>query len=206
MPRSGRLDTKLVMPRTSVGVRPAMISSNRTNFGCNATARATSRRLSRPTVRIPIGDSRYSEINQELFGAIAGFCDGTMMHQGAQRDVVDDAQIAIRLRYLECPRNARFSGLIRLPGRHFHAVEKNSAGGRLDGASDQIVERTFPRAVRANEANQFAFFDGEAGVVYGAQCAEILRQIPYLEEHCHRASPPLPANRRIRAPAIPLGK
>ena len=62
------------MPLTSLGVRPAMISSNRTRLGCSASARATSRRLSRPAVRLPTGASRVvgeADIGQHRAGAVA---------------------------------------------------------------------------------------------------------------------------------------
>ena len=109
------------MAPTSVGVSPAMISSNSTSFGRIASARATSSRFSRPTVSELTGVPRIigePDIGERRFRQLARAGDRLLAQERAQHDVLDDRQLPVGLRDLERAGDADARHVVRLPAGH----------------------------------------------------------------------------------------
>jgi len=86
----------------------------------------------------------------------------------ANLDVIEHRQPGKQADVLEGARHAQLANLVRLFANQVLAVQPDTAVGRAVHAGQHIERRGLARAVRADEADQPAFFDLHAQVVHGA--------------------------------------
>ena len=112
-------------------------------------------------------------------------------------DVVQHGQLLEQADVLERTRHTQLADIVRLFADQVLIVQTDAAVGRAIYAGQHVEDRGLARAVRANQADQRAFFNFHGQVVHGAQAAKRDAQLDYFE-HCHIKCPPC-------LPALPRG-
>src|SRR5262245_58456377 len=103
-------------------------------------------------------------------------------------DVVERGELGEQRDLLERARHSSArERMAREPG-NVAAVEDHVSGGRRECTCDDVEEGGLAGAVRTDEADELPRLDGEVDTVECAQPAELLRDVPYLENGAHRSA------------------
>jgi hypothetical protein len=86
---------------------------------------------------------------------------------------------------LEGAAHAHAADLVRPQAENVTPLERDGAPVGLPKAGDRVEERGFAGAIRADEADDFAFVDVAAHAVHGRQPAERNGDIRGIEKPCH---------------------
>ena len=94
-----------------------------------------------------------------------------------EHDVVEQRQAAERPGDLEGAADPLVDDAVRRSAGDLAPVKADRAGGRRQGAGEQVEDRALARAVWADQAEDFALIDLERDVVDRSEAAEALDQI-----------------------------
>ena len=102
-------------------------------------------------------------------------------------EILPDRQLPEQTNVLERSRDPQRHPRMRRPIGDVGAVEDDAAGGRRKQAADEIDDRALARAVRADEAENFAARDRQIDAIDRADAAEMLgepREIKHRFDPC----------------------
>ena len=150
------------------------------SFGSVASARATSRR--RQFAGRCIRARRQPGEGEDLMSLAARLGRIRRSHQRADDDIVDDIHRIKALHDLERSGDAAQAAVRRRKPGDVLAVEMDRPVGWWQRAGDEIEQRRFARAVRADETDDLATRDLERDVRHGHQASEAARHVADFEE------------------------
>ena len=107
---------------------------------------------------------------------------------GADRAVFQHRHIGERLHDLMGAGETVAGDAVRRLAGDVDAAKYDLPGIRLEHAVDQIEQRRLAGAVRPDEAENFALFDGEAQIVHGLQPAEAPADAVEFEDRRHSST------------------
>src|SRR5262245_26258739 len=109
---------------------------------------------------------------------------------------------------LERPRDARADPLTDAGPCHVGATEHDLTAVGVEQAADEIHERRLAGAVRSDQREDFGLADREVDVVDGVGVAEVLDELPSLEQRGSTAHGPArrqTAHSDSATPTMPVG-
>ncbi|MEY9676231.1 hypothetical protein ABIE93_006165 [Bradyrhizobium elkanii] len=136
-----------------------------------------------------VGARRKSAELQHLIGLLPRDAHLCVADQRADDDVVDHGHGLETLDDLEGAPDAALAAFRRRQLGHVLAVEDDRALGRRQHARDQVEQRRFASAVRADQADNLAAPDRDRDIAVGDEAAEALPDSARFQQRRHRAAP-----------------